>query len=202
MDSSLAPGRSVPSKRRRRPRGAAPSSMRASAGRARAARQGDARQRGELRGAGGRQARSAAAASSAAMWLRAAYGDGEQTWLGEFSSARCGDGAGGEALSRRTCAAGRAMPSAGRQADMPTPARIFLNLSEVKHGCVQAVHGVDATAVYASLSNPCQDRAVQPSGSEWLLSTLFDASLLTPEPPFGGSFFMRGSLNGTHRAWR
>jgi hypothetical protein len=24
---------------------------------------------------------------------------------------------------------------------------------------------------------------------EWLLSTLFDASLLTPEPPIGGSFF-------------
>ena len=25
---------------------------------------------------------------------------------------------------------------------------------------------------------------------EWLLSTLFDASLLTPEPPIGGSFFL------------
>jgi hypothetical protein len=34
-----------------------------------------------------------------------------------------------------------------------------------------------------------------------MLSTLFDASLLTPEPPFGGSFF---SLlrHGTYRAWQ
>ena len=28
-------------------------------------------------------------------------------------------------------------------------------------------------------------------GTEWLLSTLFDASLLTFEPPSGGSFFGR-----------
>jgi hypothetical protein len=30
---------------------------------------------------------------------------------------------------------------------------------------------------------------IQFSGSEWIVSTPFDASLLTPEPPQGGSFF-------------
>jgi len=45
------------------------------------------------------------------------------------------------------------------------------------------------TAIYRSLSNACQSRVIQSSGSEWIPSTPFDASLLTPEPPFGGSFF-------------
>src|SRR5262249_36988150 len=42
--------------------------------------------------------------------------------------------------------------------------------------------------LYPSLANPRHDRTIQSSGCEWLLSTLFDASLLTPEPPHGGSF--------------
>src|SRR5262249_37030981 len=36
------------------------------------------------------------------------------------------------------------------------------------------------TRLYPSLANPRHDRAIQSSGCEWLLSTLFDASLLTP----------------------
>src|SRR5262249_2146573 len=39
------------------------------------------------------------------------------------------------------------------------------------------------TRLYPSLASPRHDRAIQSSGCEWLLSTLFDASLLTPEPP-------------------
>jgi len=53
------------------------------------------------------------------------------------------------------------------------------------------------TAVYRSLSNACQSRVIQSSGSEWIPSTPFDASLLTPEPPFGGSFF--GGLRASPR---
>jgi hypothetical protein len=54
----------------------------------------------------------------------------------------------------------------------------------------RAAHGVGATPVYASLSNPCHDRACPAFWIRVVLSTLFDASLLTPEPPLGGSFFM------------
>src|SRR5262245_205197 len=44
--------------------------------------------------------------------------------------------------------------------------------------------------IYLLLSNQLHYRAIQFSGSEWILSTPFDASLLTPEPPHGGSFFL------------
>src|SRR5262245_9919942 len=44
-------------------------------------------------------------------------------------------------------------------------------------------------ALYLLLSNQLHYRVIQFSGSEWILSTPFDASLLTPEPPHGGSFF-------------
>src|SRR5262245_56749104 len=44
--------------------------------------------------------------------------------------------------------------------------------------------------LYLLLSNQLHYRAIQFSGSEWILSTPFDASLLTPEPPHGGSFFL------------
>jgi hypothetical protein len=36
----------------------------------------------------------------------------------------------------------------------------------------------------------CTIGFIQFSGSEWICSTPFDASLLTPEPPPGGSFFL------------
>src|SRR5262245_62962181 len=45
-------------------------------------------------------------------------------------------------------------------------------------------------ALYLLLSNQLHYRVIQFSGSEWILSTPFDASLLTPEPPHGGSFFV------------
>ena len=48
-----------------------------------------------------------------------------------------------------------------------------------------------ATMLYLLLANR-RHNAVHPVlWIEWLLSTLFDASLLTPEPPVGGSFFGR-----------
>jgi len=48
-----------------------------------------------------------------------------------------------------------------------------------------------ATILYLLLSNRRHNRGHPVFWIEWLLSTLFDASLLTPEPPLGGSFFGR-----------
>lgn len=53
-----------------------------------------------------------------------------------------------------------------------------------------APHIAHATAVYASLSNLWQDHRHPAFWIRVAPSTLFDASLLTPEPPLGGSFFM------------
>jgi hypothetical protein len=50
-------------------------------------------------------------------------------------------------------------------------------------------------ALYLLLSNQLHYRVIQFSGSEWILSTPFDASLLTPEPPHGGSFFFASGLH-------
>ena len=50
--------------------------------------------------------------------------------------------------------------------------------------------GPHATRLHRLLVNRRHHGPVQPSGSEWLPSTLFDASLSTPEPPLGGSFFV------------
>ena len=50
--------------------------------------------------------------------------------------------------------------------------------------------GPRATRLHRLLVNRRHHGPVQPSGSEWLPSTLFDASLSTPEPPHGGSFFV------------
>ena len=61
------------------------------------------------------------------VWLRGAYGDGEQTWIGSFSSP---DAA--MARAAKLCPAQlRCWPGdaeCGSKEDMPTPARIFLNL--------------------------------------------------------------------------
>jgi len=43
--------------------------------------------------------------------------------------------------------------------------------------------------IYALLSNARHNMGHPVIWIEWLLSTLFDASLLTPEPLIGGSFF-------------
>src|SRR5438045_1095949 len=59
---------------------------------------------------------------------------------------------------------------------------------------------VTRTALYSFLSNPRHNTGHPVIWIEWLLSTLFDASLLTPEPPFGGSFFAP-ARGGTTRAW-
>jgi hypothetical protein len=50
-------------------------------------------------------------------------------------------------------------------------------------------------ALYLLLSNQLHYRIIQFSGSEWIPSTPFDASLLTPEPPHGGSFFFSSGLH-------
>jgi hypothetical protein len=49
--------------------------------------------------------------------------------------------------------------------------------------------GFAATTIYVLLSNQRHNASHPVIWIEWLLSTLFDASLLTPEPPMGGSFF-------------
>ena len=58
-----------------------------------------------------------------------------------------------------------------------------------------------AAQLYRLLSNPRHNTGHPVIWIEWLLSTLFDASLLTPEPPLGGSFFAFTHA-GTPRALR
>jgi hypothetical protein len=60
----------------------------------------------------------------------------------------------------------------------------------------------DATVFYRLLSNTRHNTGHPVIWIEWLLSTLFDASLLTPEPPLGGSFFASCNPHGLARVVR
>src|SRR5205085_9068520 len=98
---------------------------------------------------------------------------------------------------RRHRDAGRAKPVAAPRRN-PSRRRRCSSAGDYEAGDGQRC--ARRTALYSFLSNPRHNTGHPVIWIEWLLSTLFDASLLTPEPPFGGSFFAP-ARGGTTRAW-
>ena len=142
-----------------------------------------------------------------AAWLKANYGDAEHVWLGEYGSAeaamaraarlcpaerRCWPGeadCGPQARARRRhrcfSAAGHRPPRRGFRRSPSTRGGGAIGSAGRNHGNVSG----GATLVYRLLSNTRHNTGHPVIWIEWLLSTLFDASLLTPEPPSGRLFF-------------